>query len=488
MIRTRSSTRGLPSPLVEAVTRHVGKWDIQDSGTDQVGKTDNVNHRMLVPLNDDDCACGMSHGNFVRGHELIHSKFSPDRPRPFKVKVGGLDELDVSAANVEIAEEFRVNMILEQTEGQRVLRSGWCPDLINTGIRGLMDRKEYQEIIRIALAGGPGYHRKVRSALLKYQKAAVRASRKGKSETALELRDKQIQIAEALADALVQYADQAGWIMDRSANWALRKVPPWSAVEELAAYLEVNFANLDEKTRGMGDTDDSDLGILDKMLNAMSTDLSPSGDVRKDGNKLEMDGGHGYGSGPMEWGKPDYTEANMPLSFPAWKRQRRNRAVEEGTTPRYMHRWATDKRIFHRTKRVGGGTILIDDSGSMGFDADDLEHIIEVAPAATVALYAGGDGKGEIRVVAKDGKRAKTDDLSIEDYGGNDIDGPALEWLGEQPYPRVWVTDGGVVSLSHGFSQYTVDVCKSLCIKHRITMVETAEEAAEAFRLGIMAR
>lgn len=490
MIRTKRSTaRGLPSPLVEAVTKHVGRWDIHDSGVEQLGKTDNVHHTMLVPLNDDDCTCGLSHGSFVRGHELLHAKFSPETPRPIVVKVPGQPDLKVSEVNVVAAEEYRINRILGYTEGQSVLRSGWCRQLVDSGIKGLMDRKEYQEVIRVSLIGGPGYWDLIWESLDEYKATLLTTQGRTANPKVMELLEKRIRLTTALMNVLDTYSNEAALIMERSADWGVKQVPGWGAVEELAAYLQLNLDSLDEKANKVmngGNGGESDLDILDKRLDG-EADLRPDAEVEKNGEKLTMKDG-GYGNGPVVWGKPYMTEADMPLKFPAWKRQKTNRAVDEGTIPRYMHRWMTDKKVFHRTKRTSGGTILIDDSGSMGFTSKDLEEIITAAPAATVALYAGSDTVGEIRVVAKDGQRAETDALSIREHGGNDIDGPALEWLGEQSYPRIWITDGGVVSLSHGFSEKTVEAAKKLCVEHRVTVVETADEAAKALKSGLMAR
>ena len=181
----------------------------------------------------------------------------------------------------------------------------------------------------------------------------------------------------------------------------------------------------------------------------------------------------------------------MPLALPPWKIHRRNRAVDEGSTPRYMHRYMTDKRVFHRTKKIRGGSILVDDSGSMGLNPRELDAILDQAPVATVAVYAGGDGQdgGEIRVVAKDGKRARDRDLSIEHWGGNGIDGPALEWLAQQPYPRIWISDGYVTGVNGNFGTPGVwDSVKRFCIKNRITRAERPKDAVEMLTPGKYAR
>jgi len=126
------------------------------------------------------------------------------------------------------------------------------------------------------------------------------------------------------------------------------------------------------------------------------------------------------------------------------------RCHDEGTVPNAMHRYASDGRIFSTRRRGAGGTILIDASGSMNIDNAMLAKFVDRAPMATVAIYAGDNIDGGIVIVAKDGKVAEPRDISDcrDDLGcGNVVDGPALDWLGAQPQPRIWVCDGHVTGV-----------------------------------------
>ncbi len=486
----KESTRGAPTPLVEAITKHRGDWTVHNQ--DWGGQTDNTDHEIWVPLNDDPCTnCGKSHGAMIRGHELMHSKLSPDALRPVKVQVGD-KEITVSAANVEVAEEYRINHSLAQIEGSSIVADGWCSPAIEPGIHGVMDQGKYVEPIKLAVAGGPGADDFVVMHLSKYRANLTKAAKDAVSDKVKsQIADKQ-KVTSALIDAIPAYSAAAARIMGTSRG---KKLPSWGQVEELAAFLEINLRDFNRKLGEMLKETPPDLEAFDKTLakhyrSTKPDSLDPDKEVKKDGVKLTM-GEPSGGVEDVQWGKPDkITEAKLTESMPAWKLQKANRAVEEGTVPRYMHRWPTDKRVFHRTKRKVGGTLLIDDSGSMGMTGEDLQKILEAAPLATVAVYAGDDGgdRGEIRVVAKDGKRAKTEDLSIEEYGGNAIDGPALEWLGEQSYPRIWLTDGGVTDLNFGFAWQTVEAAKKLVIKHKVTMVENATQAAQVLKSGKFAR
>ena len=94
------------------------------------------------------------------------------------------------------------------------------------------------------------------------------------------------------------------------------------------------------------------------------------------------------------------------------------------------------------------------------------------------AAYSGRGHIGELVIVAKDGQ---WQDNVRPDGNGNDIDYPALEWLAEQPHPRIWVTDGGVVAGVYGDGATASEICKDFAEVNRINIVESVEEAAEVF-------
>ena len=67
-------------------------------------------------------------------------------------------------------------------------------------------------------------------------------------------------------------------------------------------------------------------------------------------------------------------------------------ASPTGRNPRRIHRMLTDphRRIFDRSKRNSGGVVLIDGSGSMHIESNDILKILNAAPGATVAMYEIG--------------------------------------------------------------------------------------------------
>lgn len=95
-----------------------------------------------------------------------------------------------------------------------------------------------------------------------------------------------------------------------------------------------------------------------------------------------------------------------------------------------------------------GGTVLIDASGSMHLEPDEVLEILKLAPGATVAMYSGDDHTGALVIVAENGKCATAEVIQHENRsagGGNTVDRPALEWLSDKEGPRLWVSDGMVV-------------------------------------------
>lgn len=130
-----------------------------------------------------------------------------------------------------------------------------------------------------------------------------------------------------------------------------------------------------------------------------------------------------------------------------------------GVVPRRMDRLVTDGKIFNRSIPEYGASVLIDASGSMSISSKTISKIVEVAPAAVVAMYFGGEGEipysdeywegGFVVILAENGQ-ACSDPSKYRLGLGNYCDGLALRWLGLQPGPRFWVSDGDVTGHGDG--------------------------------------
>jgi hypothetical protein len=167
---------------------------------------------------------------------------------------------------------------------------------------------------------------------------------------------------------------------------------------------------------------------------------------------------------------------------------RRSSASATGTSMRYPSRLLTDphRRAFGRPTRARGGIVIIDQSGSMDLDSDELDRLLLVTPAATVVGYSHrpGDRSGVANawVVAANGRRASR---VPSGNVGNGVDGPVLRWALERRHHSevvVWVTDGQVTdSNDHPSAQLALD-CARLVLRHRVCVVRALADASGPLR------
>ena len=153
-----------------------------------------------------------------------------------------------------------------------------------------------------------------------------------------------------------------------------------------------------------------------------------------------------------------------------------------------VSRWYTDpeRRIFTNKVRVKGGMVIVDISGSMSLSQQDIEAIVEAAPAATILAYSQNHySTVNAWLLAKRGWRVR----EIPNIGGagNGVDGPALVWGIKNRHPNepiVWVSDGEVTSNGGGQNDRIILQCAQLVKKHKIIMIPSVEEAVKMFKAG----
>jgi hypothetical protein len=151
-------------------------------------------------------------------------------------------------------------------------------------------------------------------------------------------------------------------------------------------------------------------------------------------------------TGERWWCPMTIKQPPRPNRFPSKMRSRSWKPTDQGTVLRYVQRYCSgDGTIFAaKGQKPGGCTVLIDASGSMRFSAEEILQVMQLMPAALIAAYDGDDTKGELRILAKKGRRVDSHHFKGP-VGGNAVDGPALEWLSKQAGPRYWVSDGHIV-------------------------------------------
>jgi hypothetical protein len=137
-------------------------------------------------------------------------------------------------------------------------------------------------------------------------------------------------------------------------------------------------------------------------------------------------------------------------------------------------------------RRARGGTVLLDVSGSMNLNPEDIRRLLTTAPAATIAMYSARENlSGELFILAHRGRQV----ADIPRHGGaNIVDGPALRWLLRQRPPRIWVSDGRVTGTYDRLTRTGLRECRRLCREGKVRHVFSIDHAlkvldAEA-RLG----
>jgi hypothetical protein len=148
------------------------------------------------------------------------------------------------------------------------------------------------------------------------------------------------------------------------------------------------------------------------------------------------------------WSRMKITEPPRPIDTRVMLKHRKTIKSEIGAVPIAIHRATIDGRVFRAKRRLpASGSVLIDQSGSMELNKKDIENVMEHLPGVVIGSYCSEAGRGELRILAKGGKRVSGEGLIIPGTG-NGCDGPALEWLSHQPAPRFWVSDGQITAYS----------------------------------------
>ena len=177
---------------------------------------------------------------------------------------------------------------------------------------------------------------------------------------------------------------------------------------------------------------------------------------------------------------------------------RRTSYTDSGKKFRSAARWTTDprRRAFARDRREGGAVVVLDLSGSMSWEYEDVQRFLDVAPSATVLGYSSGlrsqQSQFNAWVLARDGKVVSAAEFerifSDEVGGGNGCDGLALEWgamerkrMGSRA-PLVWITDGRVTNAAEHYNEVAVADAARRVVKYGYHVYRDADAALAAMR------
>lgn len=189
------------------------------------------------------------------------------------------------------------------------------------------------------------------------------------------------------------------------------------------------------------------------------------------------------------WNKLVPIEPERPIAHTG-RCGRSRTATLTGKAPRYLSRLITDpeRRVFSRMSRGTRALVVVDMSGSMSLDANDLENILDASPGATVVGYAAhNDTLPNTQLLAHRGRRVR----EVERYsGGNGVDAPAFVWavrkFARSRTPILWVTDCEAVGHS-GQTFEVLEECRKVAEHYgaRIELdVEDALAALDDLRRG----
>ena len=399
--------------------------------------TDNLNRQMTVPLDRNCTECGINHSRMIRRHELGHAKWSP--------KTMGKLKPGVRAEAIEVLEEIRINHLLFRAN-LSIQEPTQCIEMIEQKAMRLVYEGSVASVILMGLACKWRIDGKAQGTRYGYSYSAewqemihaldkldadpnITSIRKSEMLYALRVIDRFYQnitntaYGQTISYRKVQkYAEKLSLILDM-----FRDKPKKEDVYKPTTTPTSSDVNGEDSDSNDSEEKDDNLGggSLEQRTREHLGDLL-----------YRSSDGIGY------WGEMSTHQPPLTVNLQGrLKGGRAYRPADFGYNPKYINRYCIDKKIFKQKVTQLGGTILIDASGSMSFYGEDILEIMQLLPAVTIAMYNGSGQHGNLRIIAKNGKRVTQKYLDDHSGYGNVVDGPALEWLGTQPARRIWVSD-----------------------------------------------
>ena len=158
-------------------------------------------------------------------------------------------------------------------------------------------------------------------------------------------------------------------------------------------------------------------------------------------------------------------------------------ATITGKAPRFLSRLLTDpeRRIFSRTARGTRALVIVDLSGSMSLDAEDLDAILEASVGATVVGYSADNSREpNCQLLAHRGRRVR---FVQRHSNGNGVDAPAVVWAcrryATSTTPILWITDCQAVG-KNGQTFEVLDECRKVAKFYGVRIEHDVEHAVEA--------
>jgi hypothetical protein len=162
------------------------------------------------------------------------------------------------------------------------------------------------------------------------------------------------------------------------------------------------------------------------------------------------------------------------------------RRADVGYRLKHPERIVTDKLCFSERRRQSVGTILIDCSGSMCIDPNQIREVARTTDGSTIVGYGSTNenaNQGGMWILSEKGKVIETLPRRLSGFHTdtvyNSCDLPALVWLSKQKPPRVWVSDGRVNGLRGKELVGMAGVCFGVVRRYGINRFEDLDDLQE---------
>lgn len=481
-------------PLPEIIGRNdgapIGPWDVRNVRAVRGEPYAAVSIRQLaVPMDDSELASA------IRGHEMVHVKISPQIPGDYASDVTPLEA-------VMAAEEVRTNYVAgklgfpmqslvagsERQNGEQVTKAAdWYAAVMFTAAclhtGGL---NHYITGVRSVDTVWADQLRDIAKEIEKFQKKQLKNLRKQHVWM-----DEQFILREYCSTAL----DTKGRLKGMGFTIELAML-----LESIAAMPAPEMSGRGRSRRKSDDTSSDDTsnasgsgseGSLepgkgkpdaeDKKLRDKQSKLDRDAlQKRAEAILNESIASNGIG----DWIPVRVADSKLSVTMPGALARRKQPAVF-GRQVKRPERLFTDPkmRLFEQKRRVQGGVVLIDCSGSMKLSTKDVESILLAAPGCTVIAYATNWlGDPNTHILADNGKMVAE---LPRFFSSNGCDLPALQFAlskrGNPKNPVIWVTDGIVYRPGLG-GEYDQRECALFARRNGVHMEYTPAKAVVALK------
>jgi len=431
------------TPLPEAIDGNL--WEVIST---DFGGCSPKHHKMMIPTGETDA------DKFVRLHEMAHAKFTPAvDPGKLAAKYG------LNVETMQVAEDARIHALLRLNDFER---GGCCnAENVRNNIKYKLTLPNPEREIARMLLGSMYtsdhdlFVNEIKRARGNVRRAVMQAEKKEKLLNALTyvIGKFQGQVAPIIWEFMDEARNSAKPLRSRR-----KKMRFDNFTTNVARKFDEVFPEFPENF-----SDDEMKKLLNDARKREAMD-------RADGDKW------GNMRGPV-CPKLEEKSVNRKLSFI-------RKATDCGAVPINMHRYATDAAVFSSRRSVQGGTVLLDASGSMGIDVDDIKQFLKAAPHGTVAMYSGRGTEGALAIIGHAGKVISSKNLhKLREGmgGGNVVDGPALRWLAKRKGKKAWVSDGHVTGAGDVQTAAMIRESMLICKKAGIPRLDDIPEAIKAF-------